>query len=478
MGANEEAIKVFLSYAHEDDAWCAELSRHLGALKHGSIINLWTDFKISPGEPWDERIQLELNSADLILLLVSPAFIDSKFCWREEMVRAIERHHAGVARVIPIALEECYWRTAPFAALQGLPKNMKAIRNYPKDKRAAIWREVAEGIHKAVDEWQARRPGLLSIDPSDAEGRGVASEIQQYLPLRAQHFKQFLQQPLDRGDREVGDRESVADLRSKLLRGVSLERPKLLTVEGTLFPCALLNSGWWERQLQSKSRTAGWRWRNRVQEWLFNGFDLWAPSWDFTWTIEDGLPDAVGPRFIAQLGSGDEADSLPVVIPESKAAKLREWFAEAWGGADVEVTGLLGRRDHFPGCEGLNYFGGVLDYCLWLDEEEPKHKIKRAPISTSLYSGYLWKCMVPQNWREGHKTVRLRDVYFIWDHTNFAADEAIKYSLDALDHKEKYLRAMHGDLVLIQKSSDLVPGKPLFSARQAYNIITGGVDEA
>jgi hypothetical protein len=477
MAINKKAIKVFLSYAHEDEAWCTELNQHLGALKHESIIKLWTDHEISPGEPWNERIRSELDSAAVILLLISPAFLNSKFCWREEMLRAIERHRAGVARVIPIVVEECYWEPAPFAKLQGLPKNMKAVKSFRTDKRAAVWREVAEGIHKTIEELVARLPGMLSTEFSDDEGRGVASKIQQYLPLRAQHFQQFLLQPLDLTDREVGDRETVANLRSKLLLGVTLERPKLLTVEGTLFPCALLSSGWWERQIETKTPAVSYRWRNRIQEWLFNGFDLWAPSWDFTWTLDDGLSDAVGPRFIAQLGSGDEADSLPVVIPESKTTKLREWFAESWGGADVEITGLLGQRDHFPKCKGLTFFGGVLDYCLWLDEAEPLHKIRRSRISTALYSGYLWKCVVPHEWMQGNQSVRLRDAYFIWDHTNFAADEAVKYSLDALEHKENYLRRMHGDLVLIQKSSNLVPGKPLFPTRKAYNIIIGDGEE-
>ncbi|MBK8908140.1 MAG: toll/interleukin-1 receptor domain-containing protein [Rhodospirillales bacterium] len=467
--------KIFVSYAHENEVECNELRRHLGVLKHEGIIDVWSDHRLSPGEPWDDRIRGALAAADIVLLLVSKAFLDSEFCYRTEMRQAMERHEAGIALVIPIVIEDCYWSPAPFGALQGLPRDMKPVKTLPKGQRDSVWHEVAKGIHQAVEQCLSRRP-VSDGNSTESLGRDIAAEVQQYLPLRARHFRHFLRRLSDRNDIVVGDREHVASLRSKLLLGVQLTEPKLLTVEGTLFPCALLNSGWWERQTQNVAPFTGWR--NRLQEWLFNGFDLWAPSWDFTWTLEDGLPDGIGPRFIAQIGSGDEADSLPVIIPENKADRLREWFDEGWGGAEVEVTGLLGHRTHFcPKCVDLIAFGGMLDYCLWLDGDDPRHKIKRCRSRTTLYSGYLWKCVVPRAWVQQNGRVMLEDAYFVWEHTNFAADEAVKYGLDALEHKEDYMRAIHGDLVLVQKSSRLVPGRPLFTARQAYDLVTGGAGD-
>jgi hypothetical protein len=214
---------------------------------------------------------------------------------------------------------------------------------------------------------------------------------------------------------------------------------------------------------------------------------LWAPSWDFTWILDAEEQNGGRSHFIAQLGSGDEADSLPVIIPQLMAQRLRDEFQQQPGGLEAEVTGLLGRRDHFPGnSKDLQVFGGLLDYCIWLNNEAnpgrsgraAQHKIKLCRHKPGLYSGYLWKCLAPRNLVEQKKRLYLEDVYFVWEHTNFASMDAVRYGLDALEHKDAYIRSMHGDLVLIQKSSSLVPGSPKYSSQKAYDIIVGNpVDE-
>ena len=106
-------IKVFLSYAHKDEPFQNELNEHLGALKREGIIETWSDRQISLGDNWNDEISQQLETADLILLLVSSAFVDSIYCYEKEMRRAIERHEAGKARVIPIIVRPCHW--APVA---------------------------------------------------------------------------------------------------------------------------------------------------------------------------------------------------------------------------------------------------------------------------------------------------------------------------------------------------------------------------
>jgi TIR domain/PEGA domain len=150
-------IKVFLSYAHVDETFQKELDQHLGALKHEGIIEIWWDRQLPPGADWNQEILQELEAADLILLLVSPAFLNSDFCYKKEMRCAVERHNAGMARVVPIFLRACHWTPAPFAKLQGLPNDMKPVASWPKGKRDAVWTEVAKGIHRAAEECIAHR---------------------------------------------------------------------------------------------------------------------------------------------------------------------------------------------------------------------------------------------------------------------------------------------------------------------------------
>jgi hypothetical protein len=259
---------------------------------------------------------------------------------------------------------------------------------------------------------------------------------------------------------------NVDELRRKLLQVKTIPDPVCVTVRGTLFPCALLTAGWWDRHETSARATL--KWHDNIQKWLFTGFDLWGPSWDFTWDAGHDTPNSY---VIAQLGYGDEADSLPVLIPRKDVCGLTAFFQENWGGGEVEVTGLLGHRSQFVKAHyGVELVGGLLDYCLWIDEDNRQHGISALNYETEIYSGYLWKCVTPRAWTDLGKTLTLDKVYFIWEHTNFCSQEAIKYNLESLNHKEEYISRMHGDLILLQKSSQLVPGDPLWSTGEFYDV--------
>ena len=110
---------------------------------------------------------------------------------------------------------------------------------------------------------------------------------------------------------------------------------------------------------------------------------------------------------------------------------------------------------------------------VWNNQNDTRHRISILAEETGIYSGYLWKCVAPLSWMENSRDLHLNQAYFLWEHTNFARQEAVAYNLDSLAHKEEYLRARHGDLVLIQKSSPLVPGKPEWSHEEIYDLLSG-----
>src|SRR5690242_18483104 len=96
------AVKLFFCYAHEDEPLLNNLKTHLRPLQREGLINIWYDRDISAGTEWEEEIDRHLNEANIILLLVSPDFMDSDYCYGTEMQRALERHERGEARVIPV----------------------------------------------------------------------------------------------------------------------------------------------------------------------------------------------------------------------------------------------------------------------------------------------------------------------------------------------------------------------------------------
>ncbi len=100
----EQVLKLFYSYAHEDGLWRRKLETHLSNLQRQGFIVSWHDRNISAGTAWKHEIDTHLNTAHIILLLISPDFIASEYCYSVEMTRAMERHQAGEARVIPCFL--------------------------------------------------------------------------------------------------------------------------------------------------------------------------------------------------------------------------------------------------------------------------------------------------------------------------------------------------------------------------------------
>ena len=98
---------------------------------------------------------------DIILLLVSPDFIASDYCYDIEMRRAVERHDAGEAIVIPVILRPCDWHGAPFGKLQAVPKDGKPVTLMPDTDQALL--EVALGVRGAVERLAARDPDAEMI---------------------------------------------------------------------------------------------------------------------------------------------------------------------------------------------------------------------------------------------------------------------------------------------------------------------------
>ena len=122
-----QAVEVFYSYAHKDEKLRNALVEHLSTLRRQGYISEWHDRHILAGTDWAQEIDAHLNSASLILLLISPSFIASDYCYGIEMQRALERHHARQARVIPVILRPTDLSGTPFAALQFLPTDGKAV---------------------------------------------------------------------------------------------------------------------------------------------------------------------------------------------------------------------------------------------------------------------------------------------------------------------------------------------------------------
>lgn len=149
-----EPLELFYSYSHKDEELRDVLEEHLAMLKREDVIKGWHDRRISGGREWEGQIDEHLNTADIILLLTSSTFLASYYCYDIEVKRAMERHEAGEARVIPVILRACDWHTAPFGKLQAFPKDGKPVKQWPDQDVAFL--DVAKSIRLVAEEIMAR----------------------------------------------------------------------------------------------------------------------------------------------------------------------------------------------------------------------------------------------------------------------------------------------------------------------------------
>ncbi|HMY75252.1 MAG TPA: TIR domain-containing protein, partial [Blastocatellia bacterium] len=203
---------VFVSYSHRDEKLRSELTTHLSALRREGLIDTWHDREIRPGDEWKKELDRHLESARIVLLLVSANFIASDYCVDIEVRRALERHAAGEASVIPIILSPVEgWEKMPFGKLQALPELGKPITKW--DNQDEAFANVAQGIRKEVLALTRRAPDaqpqvLLTDSPAIREIEPTPIRI---LHLSDLHFAadtepMVLLQPLvsDLKDRQGG----------------------------------------------------------------------------------------------------------------------------------------------------------------------------------------------------------------------------------------------------------------------------------
>ena len=138
-------VKIFYCYAHEDRNLRDQLDKHMEFLRRSGKIVTWHDREILAGAEWKYEIDKHLKTSQIILLLVSPDFIKSDYCYGVKMQKALLMHRMSTARVIPIILRSVNWQETPIGKLQALPLGGKPV---------TAWRNCDEVLQSIIEEIQ------------------------------------------------------------------------------------------------------------------------------------------------------------------------------------------------------------------------------------------------------------------------------------------------------------------------------------
>jgi hypothetical protein len=315
---------------------------------------------------------------------------------------------------------------------------------------------------------------------------------------------------ISKAKKESGGRLTARKLKEII---VSLRRPPQraieVTVSGTFFEGSLISLGWWEsrwKPLQStknKKEDEGKKikWRDpELQQWWYEGFSEWAPSWDVNrlprrkkgaakgQPLERSAPESC---LFGQIGTKDEADSISVIIQGSE--KVDTFLAEVDDRLVVPVVikGMLCHekflKNHLSDDSARGKYESVYEsellpgnnrgrdqdkyHILVCPDREHDHSIHvNNRISVDHYSGYAWNVWAPEEWLKAvEKPAQLSfgSAYFTWQHTNFASSivtreelASLKARKDELSRRLKDKYQLSGSLVSLAAVTpyDRLPG--------------------
>lgn len=234
--ASSERVKAFISYSHRDSAALDRLHVHLASLKREGRIAAWYDRDILAGSELDAEIAEQLESCELFLLLVSPDFLASDYCVEREMSRALERHDAQEARVVPIIIEPCDWKSSPLRKLKAVPRDGKPISDWTNPNTAYL--DVVQELRRILDQ-----------DTQDALPAPTAPEKQPTLEARPAERRYRAKRDFDDIDkaeyREQAFQTIKAYFKSAIEELDSVEglRGRFRDYSDTSFGCVIVNRG-------------------------------------------------------------------------------------------------------------------------------------------------------------------------------------------------------------------------------------------
>jgi hypothetical protein len=153
---DKDLITIFYSYAPEDAYYCRELEKQLVMLRRQKIVRSWHGLDMQAGATTPDETNRALQAADIVLLLVSPDFMNSDRLYEEQVLPALAQREAGTSIVIPIIVRDADgWKNSEFGKIFALPRTGKSIK--ASSNSDATFTSIAKDIRDVVERLREER---------------------------------------------------------------------------------------------------------------------------------------------------------------------------------------------------------------------------------------------------------------------------------------------------------------------------------
>lgn len=144
------ARRVFVSYARVDEQYRHRLAVHLAPLVRDGLIDVWCDQAVAAGSDWERDIRHQLATADIVILLVTPDFVASSYCFEVELPEVLRRNEQEGLRVLPVLVKSVDLANLPIGKFQSLPTDLRPISAWRDADEA--WLQVARGVRATAED--------------------------------------------------------------------------------------------------------------------------------------------------------------------------------------------------------------------------------------------------------------------------------------------------------------------------------------
>ena len=151
---HKRPLRVFFSYSHKDEVYKKELDVHFAQLRNTGRVETWNDRKIVAGDNWNDEIKKQLKEADIVLLMLSADFFNSKYIMQQELKIVKDRLDNNESfEVIPIYTRSCFWKSFEIMKKQGIPRDAEGKPRWiaSSTDRDTLYTEVIEEVDNAMN---------------------------------------------------------------------------------------------------------------------------------------------------------------------------------------------------------------------------------------------------------------------------------------------------------------------------------------
>lgn len=158
LDASASAIRseIFVSYSHKDRRWLERLQVHLKPLERLGGATRWDDTKIDPGSQWRDEIKCAIESARVVVLLVSADFLASDFIAQNELPPLLAAAKGKGSVVLPVIVSPCRFKETPsLSSFQAVNDPLRPLSSLSKSQQEQVFVTVANTIEKKLKKSQS-----------------------------------------------------------------------------------------------------------------------------------------------------------------------------------------------------------------------------------------------------------------------------------------------------------------------------------